>query len=173
MKCSCGCRSEADRDEADAEADGEGEGEGEADVDASQEIVAGNDRQNEKADPSSSLPSSPRKAFFAVAYYSVEQAMYSDCLGPVLSPGPRQNRGSIFRVVKFGSREAALAAAFYDAGAHGYSTVFSCAVRDHVAFGECVGMESGCARVKELRNLKKKKKGNGDEKAAGKVKVLY
>ena len=57
----------------------------------------------------------------------------------------------IYKVVKSGSRDAAATQAFYDAGANGWSTLFTCAVRSDVDWA--IAAEEGFRRVDELWKL--------------------
>lgn len=64
----------------------------------------------------------PRSECQELMYLSVLQAFQRDIFNPASVGTP------LYKVVRTGSRQAAAAQAFYDAGAMGWSTVFVCAV---------------------------------------------
>lgn len=104
---------------------------------------------------------SKQRAFDAssVVYISVVQTI-QDHHNPVngISP-PFSTPGSataalctpLYKIVKSGSRDAAATQAFYDAGANGWSTVFTCAIRSDVDWA--IAVEEGIRRVDELWKL--------------------
>ncbi|KAF2125085.1 hypothetical protein P153DRAFT_120294 [Dothidotthia symphoricarpi CBS 119687] len=81
--------------------------------------------------------------------------------------GAHFNGRQIYKLVKCGSREAAVAEAFYAAGVNGWSVVFSCVMR----FGEDVFSTTGTTeKVDELWTLTKD---NEIGVADGSVRIFY
>lgn len=73
---------------------------------------------------------------------------------PPVQPGQIEDAAGqteVYKVIRSGSRDAATANAFYNAGAEGHSTVFTCAVRKDIDWS--IVAEEGVRRVDELWQL--------------------
>ncbi|KAJ9620467.1 hypothetical protein H2203_007673 [Taxawa tesnikishii (nom. ined.)] len=109
----------------------------------------------------------------ALTYYSVVQSYqgHAPYRGDVfVVPAPGDDKGieaglPIYKVVRTGSRQAAAAQAFYDAGANGWSTVFVCAVREGQDVGSMcdeyghLGMAKHAESMDELVAVESYRKG--------------
>lgn len=73
----------------------------------------------------------------------------------------------LFKVVRTGSREAAAAQAFLDAGAKGWSTVFTCVVKEGAELSKM--RDEDFVRVEQCWEVV----GKGEGKHSGNEKVFY
>jgi len=95
-----------------------------------------------------------------LVYYLV---LHTEQSQPFRTPGPPIEGQSIYKVLRCGSREAALSEVYYQAGNFGISTVFCCAFKE----GADIMKAKMFRRVQDVENL------GMPVKIQGRVKVFY